>query len=70
LKLCGSFEGQTILPLRSYLRIDDIEEVPLGILIEEFRSDGLSLMLQEKSFDTVQHCLRIVKGPSASFLET
>ena len=62
LKLCGSFEEQTVLPLKSFVRIDNIKEVPLEILIGEFRWDGLNLMFQEKSFDTIQHCLRGVQG--------
>jgi hypothetical protein len=56
LKLCGSFEGQTILRSLSYVRIDKVEEVPLEILSESFRSDWLSVMLQEKSFVTLQNC--------------
>jgi len=56
LKLCGSFEGETILRLLSYVRIDKVEEVPLEILSETIRSDGLSVMLQEKSFGTLQNC--------------
>jgi hypothetical protein len=59
LKLCGSFEGQTILRLLSYVRIDKVEEVPLEILSETVRCDGLGVMLQEKSFGTLQNCLGI-----------
>lgn len=59
LKLCDSFGVQTELSSRSYVRIDGIEEVPLEILSEATRSDGLSLMLKEKSFATLQHILRM-----------
>jgi hypothetical protein len=55
LKLCGSFEGQKILRLLSYVRIDKVEEVPLSVLSETTRSDGLGVMLQEKSFGTLQN---------------
>jgi hypothetical protein len=58
LKLCGSFEQQTTLRLLSYVRIDKVEEVPLEVLSEIPRSDGLGVMLQEKSFHTLQNCLR------------
>jgi hypothetical protein len=56
LKLCGGFEEETILRLLSYVRIDNVEEVPLEILSETTRSDGLGVMLQEKSFGTLQSC--------------
>ncbi|EHK50805.1 hypothetical protein TRIATDRAFT_296879 [Trichoderma atroviride IMI 206040] len=58
LKLCGSFDGQTILRLLSYVKVDEIEEVPLEILSEIYRSDGLSISLQEKSFGPLQHYSR------------
>jgi hypothetical protein len=58
LKLCGSFEAQTWLPLRSYLRIDNPEEVPLEILDGVFRHDGLDTMLLQESFDTVVNLIR------------
>jgi hypothetical protein len=35
--------------------MDKVEEVPLGILSETTRSDGLGVMLQEKSFGTLQN---------------
>ena len=57
LKLCGSFEEQTILNLRSYVRIDEVQVVPLEILRKTFRWDGLGIMLQEKSFRTLQRRL-------------
>ena len=59
MKFCGSFEGESILRLLSYVRIDNVQEVPLEILSETIRSDGLGVMLQEKSFNTLQHCLKI-----------
>jgi hypothetical protein len=59
LKLCGSFEGETKLRLLSYIRIDNVKEVPLQILAESVRSDGLGVMLQEKSFRTLQNCLKL-----------
>jgi len=55
LKLCGSFERQTTLPPLSYVRVDKVEEVPGEILSERTRSDGLGVMLQEKSFSTLQN---------------
>jgi hypothetical protein len=56
LKIYGNFEGQTILRLLSYVRIDKVEVVPLKILSETIRSDGLGVVLQEKSFSTLQNC--------------
>jgi hypothetical protein len=60
LKLCGSLEAQTVLPLRSYLRIDTVAEVPLEILVEKTRSDGLTLMFQEKSLNAIQNSGNII----------
>lgn len=59
LKLYDSSEARTVLDLYSYLRIDGIEEVPLEVLSEATRPDGLGLMLLEKSFSTLQHLLRL-----------
>jgi hypothetical protein len=56
LKLCGSFEGETILHSLSYVRIDKVEEVPLEVLSETTRSDGFGVALQEKSFGILQNC--------------
>ncbi|KAF2675036.1 hypothetical protein BT63DRAFT_450022 [Microthyrium microscopicum] len=53
LKLCGSWEQDTLLPKFSYIRIDNVQEVPLEILMETTRWDGLGVMLQEKSFSTL-----------------
>lgn len=67
MKLCGSFEGQTILRLLSYVRIDKVEEVPLEILNEIIRSDGLGVMLQEKSFNTLlPSSLATMRHPQAA----
>lgn len=55
LKLCGTLEAPTILPLLSYLRVDTVAEVPLEILVEKTRSDGLTLMFQETSFRVIQN---------------
>lgn len=41
---------ETHLPRLSYVRIDDVQRVPLKVLVPLAREDGLALMLQEKSF--------------------
>ncbi|KAH6702140.1 hypothetical protein BKA61DRAFT_436974, partial [Leptodontidium sp. MPI-SDFR-AT-0119] len=54
-RLCGSLGGQTILRLLSYVRIEKVKEVQLGILSEATKLDGLGVMSQEKSFGTLQN---------------
>jgi hypothetical protein len=53
LKLHDTFDMQTRLPSLSYIRIDSLKEVPLQVLREVTRPDGLRVMLQEKSFKTL-----------------
>jgi len=50
LKLCGTVGVRTELRLRSYIRVDNVEEVPLEVLYRETRPDGLSVTLLESSF--------------------
>ena len=49
--------GTTGLPLRSFLRVDAVHEVPLEIL-EEQASHGRHLQLQEKSYHGLMHFMR------------
>jgi hypothetical protein len=58
LRLCSIFESESILPLRSYLRMDGIEEVPIDVLYEINRRDGLPLIPQEKPFCTMHNLLK------------
>ncbi|KAI9871147.1 MAG: hypothetical protein M1830_003261, partial [Pleopsidium flavum] len=59
LKLCNSWEVGTELVKRSYVRIDTEYEVPLDMLIEAYRSDGLRLMLQSDSLQKVLKNVRV-----------
>ena len=58
LKLCDSFDEQTLLRLRSYIRINNVKEVPLEILDEMTRCDGFNIMLQQNSFDVLDNAVR------------
>lgn len=40
---------------KSYIRIDNVREVPLEILKDTYRSDGLCIMLAEASFNTLRN---------------
>lgn len=61
LKLCGTLGQPTILRGLSYIRIDNVEEVPLEILRGENRCDGLQIMLLENSFNVLTNLVREVR---------
>jgi hypothetical protein len=58
LHLINSFDGWTVLAKESYLRTDSVFEVPLEMLTQATRRDGLPLELKQCSFDIVRRFMR------------
>jgi hypothetical protein len=56
LRLCGTYGRPTQLPSVAYVKINDPKTVPLHILREKTRADGLVVMFQQKSYDMLREC--------------